>query len=426
MNLSFQIAKRIARHSTSGISGTIIKIAIVTISLSVATMILATTVLYGFKKGVSEKVFGFWGHIHITDTRINRTLELSPILNNSDLKSQISLIDQVYERYEEDGKLIERRSQGGVKSIHPYIVLPAIVNRKDDLEGIILKGVDKEYNWEGFSGYLKRGAFPNLSSDTLSREILISEQTATRLRVGEGDKLVIYFLQEKDAIRKAFTISGIYRTGLEEYDVKFAFMDMRVIQDVLDWEESQIGGFEIFIDHIDDAGLIADYIYNELLPPNLYAETIKEKFGGLFEWIGLQDMNAYLLLILMAIVAVINMSTALLILILERSKMIGILKAVGARDWTIRQIFIYTAFWIMLMALVLGNVLGFSVALIQKFTGIFKLDESTYYLSEVPIEFDFLSIVAVNAGTILMTLVFMIIPTFLVTRISVIKVLRFD
>jgi len=389
-------------------------------------MILATTVLYGFKSGISEKVFGFWGHIHITDTKLNRSLELSPIENNENLKQMIADIDQV------SSPAIESRfpgmgySKGGVQSIHPFIMLPAIINRKSDLEGIILKGINREYDWSKFQDYLKEGQFPDLSSDKPGRDILISQQTALRLRVNVGDKLVVYFLEDKDAVRKAFTISGIYRTGLEEYDVKFAFMDMRIIQEVLGWSPDQIGGFEVFIEHIEDAVVLADHIYNDLLPPNLYAETIQEKFDGLFEWIELQDMNAYLLLLLMTIVAIINMSTALLILILERSRMIGILKAVGAANVVIRKIFIYTALWIMLAALVLGNVLGLGVAWIQKLTGVLKLDESTYYLSEVPIEFNVWAIVIVNVLTVLMTLLFMLIPTYLVTKISVIKVLRFE
>ncbi len=426
MNLAFYIANRIARFSTSGISGTIIKIAIATISLSIATMILATTVLYGFKSGISEKVFGFWGHIHITDTKLNRSLELSPISDSQELKTTIASIKRVEAPYEIGGTIKTLESNGGVNSIHPYIMLPAIINRKDDLEGIILKGINHEYDWSNFEGYLKEGAFPDLGTSEPGRDILISQQTALRLKVGVGDKLVIYFLEEKDAIKKAFNISGIYKTGLEEYDVKFAFMDFRIIQEVLGWDNSQVGGFEVFIDDIEDAIIMADYIYNDILPPNLYAETIQEKFEGLFEWIDLQDMNAYLLLLLMTIVAIINMSTALLILILERSRMIGVLKAIGSSDMSIRKIFIYTAFWIMGLSLVFGNILGLSFAFIQQKTGMLKLDETTYYLSEVPIEFNLPVILILNVATIIVTLVFMMIPTYLVTRISVIKVLRFE
>ncbi len=388
-------------------------------------MILATAVLYGFKSGISEKVFGFWGHIHITDTKVNRSLELSPIIDLPALKKSIAQIE--YKDLNRHGTKMERTRNGSVvKTIHPFIMLPAIINRKNDLEGIILKGVNHEYDWNNFRNYLKEGQFPNIASEGETREILVSEQTARRLRVTVGDKLVIYFLEEKESVKKAFTISGIYRTGLEEYDVKFAFVEMSILQNVLEWDQSQVGGFEVFLKDIENVELTADYIYNELLPPNLYAQTIQEKFDGLFEWIELQDMNAILLLLLMMIVAIINMSTALLILILERSKMIGILKAVGAGNWEIRKIFIYISLWIMLMALIAGNILGLGVAFLQEWTGILKLDETNYYLSEVPIQISWISILLVNLSTVLVSLLFMIIPSYLITRISVIKILRFD
>lgn len=424
MNFSSYIARRIARSSTRGNSGTIIKIAVLSISLSIATMILATTVLYGFKKGISEKVFGFWGHIYISDSKLTRSLELRPINNNEALKDSIRSIRGLVRSDGMGGQ--KNETLGGVNGIHPIILLPAIINRMDELEGIILKGVNEEYNWENFRSYLKKGEFPQSGQGARSREILVSEQTAARLQVDVGDKLVIFFLEDRDAIKKAFTISGIYKTGLEEYDVKFAFMEMAVLQDVLEWDSHQVGGFEVFIDEIEDAGIIADYIYQDMLPANLYAETIREKFQSLFEWIDLQDMNAILLLVLMTIVAIINMSTALLILILERSRMIGILKAVGASNWSIRKVFMYVAFWIMVLSLLIGNALAFGIAIFQKKTGFLKLDEANYYLSEVPIHFDGLSILLVNLATVLCTVLFMIIPTYLVTRISVIRILRFD
>ena len=420
MNISLYISRKIAQSSTAGNSGTIIKIAIGTIALSIATMILATTVLFGFKNGIKEKVFGFWGHIHITDTKVNRSLELSPILDNYDLKRAIS---------EVSGKAVDPGEQqfGSVKSIHPFIMLPAIINRKSDLEGIILKGVNEEYDWNNFAEYLKEGSFPAAyAGGNAVREILISQQTALRLKVSVGDKLVIYFLEQKEAVKKAFTISGIYKTGLEEYDVKFAFLDMSILQDVLEWGDQQVGGFEVFIDNIEDVELIADHIYQEILPANLYAQTIMEKFESLFEWIELQDMNAILLLVLMTIVALINMSTALLILILERSKMIGILKSLGSNNWEVRKIFLYSAMWIMGMALLIGNVLGLSIAWIQQRTGILKLDEANYYLSEVPIDFEMGSILIVNLATVIVSFLFMFVPSYLVTKITPIKILRFD
>ena len=426
MNTSFFIANRISKSSTGGYSGTIIKIAIATIAISVAAMILAISVLYGFKKGISEKIFGFWGHIHVTDTRISRTFELTPIKNIAEIKDSIAGIGQISRAsIMDEGSYIET-SQSGVKTIHPYIMMPGIIKRQRDLEGIILKGLNHEFEWSEFEQYLKRGRFPLYQQDSLSREILISEQTANRLRVDTGDILNLYFVQDKDAIKRAYKICGIYRTGLEEYDVKFAFVDLKTIQSVLQWESDQIGGYEIFIDHIEDAELIADYIYEEILPANLIAQTIQEKFGNLFQWIKLQDMNAFMLMFLMAIVAIINMCTAILILILERSKMIGTLKALGMSNWDIRKIFVYNAFWIMALAIIIGNILGIGIGLLQDRTGIMKLDETNYYLSEVPVSLDAISILVVNLITILVTIIVMLIPTLIITKISPVKILRFD
>lgn len=425
MNVALYIAKRIAKSSTGGYSGRIIKIAIASIALSIAVMILSTAVLYGFKKGISEKVYGFWGHIHVTDTQLSRNFELTPVLNDQKLKDSILSIGYLeYASFFEPD--VVKTTKGGVSSIAPFINIPGILNRKDELEGIFLKGVNEEYSWEKFETYLKKGNFPTITPDKPTRDILISEQTSNRLKLDLGDKVVVYFVVDKDPIKKAFKVSGIYKTGLEDYDQKFAFMDMKVIQDVLEWRRDEVGGFEIFVDNIEDSEPIADYIYDAILPANMYTETILEKFRNMFDWIEMQDINGYLLFGLMSIVALINMCTALLILILERSKMIGVLKSLGQTSWSIRKIFIYNALWILGLALLIGNLLGLGLGYLQKYTGFIKLDEESYYLSEVPIYFQFSSVLLINIGAILMTALVMLIPTYLITRITPIKMLRFD
>lgn len=292
---------------------------------------------------------------------------------------------------------------------------------------MFLKGVNHEFDQDKFKDYLKEGRFPNLQDTAqVSREILISQQTASRLKLQLEDKVVIHFLKGKNAIKRSFNICGIYRTGLEEYDRKFAFIDMRFIQGVLDWDENQISGLEVFIDDVQDAEVIADYIYNEVLPANMYAETIQEKHRNIFEWLELQDINERIILLLMAIVALINMSTVLLIVILERSQMIGILKSIGQSNWSIRMVFILNALYIMGLAIIVGNAIGLSLAFLQQKFGIIKLDEASYYLTEVPIEFDWTSFLLINGGTVLITLIMMIIPSYLVTRILPISILRFN
>ncbi len=429
MNLPYYIAKRISQSSTTGISGKIIKIAIASISLSMAIMILSTAVLLGFKEGVSEKVFGFWGHIHITDTRMSRTFELSPIKDDQALKDSITSIAQLnYSIVDNNsGNIKNRETKGGVREIIPYIVMPGIINSKAEaMEAVLLKGLNEEYNWTNFESYLQEGAFPVLDGEKNSREILISEQTSKRIQVKVGEKVIIYFMKDQEPIKRAFKVCGIYRTGLEEYDKKVGFVDIRVLQGVLDWNSDEVAGFEVFIDDIDDLDPIADYIYSELLPPQLYDETIKEKFASMFDWIKMQDINGILLLVLMTIVALVNMCTALLILILERSRMIGILKALGLSNWNLRKIFIYISLWILSLSLLIGNILGLGIGYLQKSTGIIKLDEANYYLSEVPVRFDIVSMLGINIATIVMTTIVMIVPTYLVTKIKPVEILRFQ
>ena len=427
MNLPLYIASRISKSSTGGYSGTIIKIAIASIALSVAIMILSTSVINGFKSGISDKIFGFWGNIHITDTRINRSFELEPIFyNQATIDSIMSISALAYVDTRKGSSDKEQHTRGGVKDISPFITLPAMINRENRLEGIILKGINAEYNWSNFERYLKQGSFPDLSDSIPSREILVSEQTANRLKLKIHDKIVLHFVQDRKSIKREMRVSGLYRTGLEIYDKRFAFMDIKLLQTVLGWDQNQIGGYEVFLDNIKDAIPIADYIYEMILPPHLYAETIQEKFSSEFEWLELQNINESILLILMILVSIINMSTAILILILERTKMVGVLKALGLKDWGIRKIFIYNALWIMSIALVVGNILGIGIGLIQKHTGFLKLEEKNYYLSEVPIKFDPGSILLINIGAIVIIGLVMILPTYLVTRLSPIKILRFE
>lgn len=388
-------------------------------------MIFSTAVIKGFKNEISEKIFGFWGNVHVTDIRITRNFELKPVKFDPALIDSVLSIGQLsYTSLADKGK--EHKTMGGVSSISSFITMPGILNSKTELEAIVLKGVDSNFDESRFKTYLMDGRFPNLKDSLSSRDILISEQTQKRLQLNIDDKVNIYFVRNEEQIKRRFQVCGIYKTGLEEYDRKFAFMDLRTLQGVLDWNDDQIGGYEIFLDYVDDAEPIADYIHSELLPPNLFAETIQEKHQSIFEWLELQDINEYIILLLMTIVAIINMSTAILILILDRSRMIGILKSLGNKDWEIRKIFIYSALYITSLSLIFGNLIGLGLAFLQKNFGFLKLDEENYYLSQVPIDIDIFSVLVINIGTIGLTFVFMILPTYLVTRISPIKVLRFD
>ncbi len=391
-------------------------------------MILTISILQGFKKSISEKVFGFWGHMHITDTRLSRSFELSPFKDDAALKDSILSIGTLsYAKVDKQGRLLGTSStRGGVDQLNSYIMIPAILSNKKSMEGMVLKGVNEAFNWNKFESYLKEGRFPTITKDSTTREMLISEQTSLRNGLKIGDPVLVYFVNDQQQLKRKFKVSGIFRTGLEEYDRKFAFVDMGVIQQVLKWDKDMITGMEIFLDDIEDAEAIADYIYEEVLPNSLYSETIKERFRSMFDWIAMQDINGALLLTLMLIVALVNMSTALLILILDRTRMIGVLKSIGYSNWNVRKVFIYLSIWILIISLIIGNCMGIGFGLLQKATGLIKLNEANYYLSEVPIHFDFSAIILINVGTILVTLLVMVIPTFLVTRIKPVDILNIE
>jgi lipoprotein-releasing system permease protein len=436
MNVEYFIAKKVAASGQQSFSRLIIRIAIVAIALSVTVMICANALIAGFKTEISSKIFGFWGHIHITDTDINRSLlEAFPIDKNQAFYPSLEKLGPIEYPVREQwlGGLmeVERRktTNGGVRQIQVFAIKPGIIEAGErgdnDIEGIILKGVGADFDWAFMQRYIKRGRRLALPDSVMSREILISDQTAKRLRVDTGDTFIIHFVEKGEQLRRRFSISGVYRTGLEEYDQKFALVDIRQIQRLLGWDENQVSGFEVFVDDIDDLVPLAEHIYFEELPTELYAETIRDKLPEIFDWLDLQDINEVVILTLMVIVAIINMVTALMILILERTNMIGVLKSLGATDWSIRKVFLYYAAYIIVLGLLWGNVFGIGLCVLQDQLEFIQLSEENYYLSTAPIELNALSILLLNVGTLLITLVFLIVPSYLVTNISPVKAIRF-
>jgi lipoprotein-releasing system permease protein len=434
MKVEYFIAKKVAASGQQSFSRLIIRIAVVAIALSVAVMICANALITGFKSEISSKIFGFWGHIHITDTDINRSLlEAYPIDKQQPFYPHLDTIEQVeyLSREQWMGNTAERlrRTEGGVRHIQVFAIKPGIIEageqQKKEIEGIILKGVGRDFDWTFMQQYLKRGRRLELLAEGMSREILISAQTAKRLQVDTGDTFIVHFVEKGEQLRRRFTISGIYRTGLEEYDQKFALVDIRQIQRLLGWRQDQVSGFEVFIDDLDDLIPLTEYIYFEELPTELYAESIRDKLPEIFDWLDLQDINEVVILTLMVIVAIINMVTALMILILERTNMIGTLKALGSTNWSIRKIFLYYAAYIIGLGLLWGNVFGIGLCLLQDQFELIQLSEENYYLSTAPIELNLMPILLVNIGTLLITLAFLILPSYLVTSISPLKAIRF-
>lgn len=431
MNFERFIANRVISTKQKSFARIIIRIAIASVALSTIVMIMTLAIMTGFKNQITEKIFGFWGHIHVTDTYFNKTFELEPIKNDLPYLETIKDIGQVeIEVYSDDVDSDETTvltSNAGVKHVQSFAVAAGILkSKKSDFETILLKGVGLDFDWSIMNKSIKRGNALQMSRDTASKDIVISNYTAKRLKVDVGDQLIYTLIKQRAQIKRRFDIVGVYQTGLEEYDKRFALVDIRKVQNIVDWEDNEVAGFEVFLEDINDMDIINRYIDQEVVPIRLQSETIRSKFPEIFDWLDLQKLNERMILGLMIMVAIINMITAILILILEKVRTIGVLKSLGASSWRIRKIFLYQAGHIIGWGLLLGNVIGLGLCFFQKYTGLLKLEEENYYLDTVPIEINFISIVVINILALMIILIALIIPTYLVTKITPIKSLKFD
>ncbi|MEM1325756.1 MAG: FtsX-like permease family protein [Bacteroidota bacterium] len=437
MNFPYFIARRVTGTSPNNkqrsFSRLILRIAVVAVALSVAVMILTTALVRGFKSEIKGKVFGFFGHIRITDYNASKgySTDAFPIDLNQSFYPHIDTIAGI--EYEDEwllfgqsfGEPFWRITNGGIRHIQAFANKAGIIKTEEAIEGIILKGIGTDFDWEFMRNYLLEGDILELSDSAMSRQIIISQQTANRLNTGVGERFEVNFVEDGNIIRRRLEVAGIYRTGLEEYDRTFALVDIKQIQRLLGWTENQVSGFEVFVDDVEDVNIMAEYLYATELPSTLYAETIREQAPEIFDWVELQNTNERVIISLMLIVSIINMITALMILILERTTMVGTLKSLGASNWRIRKIFLYYAAYIVGLGLFWGNLIGLTLGFLQKQFRIIKLSEADYYLSYAPIEFNIWSILFINGLTLATILIFLIIPSYLVTRIDPVKALRF-
>jgi len=305
----------------------------------------------------------------------------------------------------------------------PFVTKNGIIRANNEIEGVVLKGVDKHYDWSFFKRALVAGK-PIDFSDTLAaqRQIMISEQTANRLKLKVGDKLIMYFVQEQR--KRPFIITGIFNSGVSEVDQTYVIGAMSLIQRLNNWPPNLIGGYELRVSDFERLNEIAGSI-DDILPTKLKAYTVIQNYPTIFEWLSLLDVNTVVMLALMLIVAVINMISALLIMILERTSMIGMFKAMGATNWSIQKIFLYNAFYLIFFGLLLGNLLGYGLGYMQDKTHLFKLDPASYYMDFVPIQFTFMDGFLLNVGTLIICLLVLVIPSTLVSKISPVRAIRF-
>ena len=407
MNTELFIIRRIAFTKGRSFSRFIIRVAVAAVALSVTVMIIAGSMVTGFQKDISEKIYGFWGHIHIQKYEEPSSYEDIPI----------SINQSFYPNY---------KNIPGVNHIQVYARIPGIIKTDSDIEGIILKGVGKDFDWRFFNQYMVEGSVIHAGDSSDYRKIIISQTTADRLRLKLGGKVRLFFIKENQQVGRVFNIAGIYKTGLLEYDKIFALVDIAQIQRLNGWTPDQVGGFEVFINDPAKIDALGKTINEDYVGRELRALTIKEVYPNIFDWLNLQSTNERVILILMTAVAAINMITALLILILERTNMIGILKSLGATNWSIRKIFLMFAGYIITLGLIWGNAVGIGLCLIQKYFHVIRLPEESYYISVAPINLDPLFIVVVNAATLVICLLVLIIPSYLITRIQPVKAIRFN
>ncbi len=379
------------------------------IAIGVVVMLFAVATGVGLQKKIKEKISGFNGDIQIGNYDTNNSkVTVVPISKNQDFYPEFKAIPNV-------------------KKIQVFATKAGIIRTPNEFEGIVLKGVDLNYDWSFFNEYLVEGNIPNIRGK-LTNEVLISEKTANRLDLRSGNNFHMFFVKDdpnKAPNSRKFLVSGIFNSGFEEFDESYIIGDIKHIQKINKWEENQVGGFEIFVHDFDDLQETGFQVYSNI-DPTLNAYTIAEKFPAIFEWLSLFDTNIIVIIGIMILIAGINMITALLVLILERTQMIGILKALGSNNWSIRKIFLYNASYLIGKGLLWGNFVGIGLLLIQKYFGLISLNPETYYVSQAPVFLNFKTIILINTGTLLLCLSMLIIPSYIVSKISPVKAIKFD
>jgi lipoprotein-releasing system permease protein len=414
LNTELFIVRRMigSRKGRQSFSRSIVSIAIFGIALGLTVMIVAVAIVTGFKKEISNKVTGFGAHIQILNLDSNLSYEAVPI--PSDLKSVKMAGD------------LE-----GIKNVQPFAIKAGIIKTGDEIHGAVLKGIDGQYDWDFIQQNLTEGSVLELVDSARSNNVVLSENTAHLLKLGVGDKFTMYFIQDPPRAR-TFTIQGIYNTSLEEFDQLYIFADIKQVQRLNDWELGEVSGYEVLLEKMEDLPEMAEQV-RELVAfdflddgSRLKVETIQDKYSQIFDWLNLQDMNVIILILLMVIVAGFNMISGLLILILERTNMIGILKALGTTNASVRKIFLYQSAYLTLVGLLWGNLIGLLICFLQKYLHLISLDPSSYYLDTVPINLNLLHVLLLNLGTMAITFIFLQIPSMIIARISPERSIRFN
>jgi len=407
------IAKRFLSGSDSqSLSRPFIRITIASVALSVAVMIVAIAVITGFKREIKQKVVGFGSHIQITNYDSNQSLETNPIPTN------LPVIDEV-------------KKVKGVRHIQRFAIKAGIIKTDTDIQGVVLKGIDSDFDWTFFQKNLVDGAIFKITDSTTTAASLISKTLANLLKLKVGDTYDMFFVQEPPRYRR-FTVAGIYDTKMVEFDKMFVLCDIKHIQRLNGWNQNQATGFEVLVDDIDrvddlwvEVDDIAGFVFLDD-GSRLKVQSIIDKYPNIFDWLNLQDINAAVLIVLMLLVAAINMISGLLIIILEKTSTIGLLKSMGTSNRSVRKIFLIQSAFIMIRGLLIGTAAGLILCFLQKQFGIVKLDEAFYFLSEVPINIVWWHVIVLNVLAFAVGVAMLVVPSMVISRISPDKTLKFE
>lgn len=414
MNLEYYIARRIhfGKDRTHHFSKPAIAIAVTGIALGVAVMLISVMIVTGFKSVITERIIRFGSHIRITNFDNNSSYETVPI--------------------KEDAAFIDQLNQiPGIESVKRFSTKPGIFKTPDDFQGIVIKGLSSDFEPGYFSENVLEGTMFHYNDSARNDSIVISNSIAKTLKLNVGDPIDAYFFQDKIKVRR-FRVCGIYETNFQEFDDMFVFADMRQIQQLNGWNEDEISGYEVLVDNYKDLDNIAYEVF--LLTANTLDETgsslrsrsVKELYPQIFSWLALLDTNVWIILGLMILVSGFNMISGVLILILEKANMVGIVKSLGMREWDIRKVFLYQAAFLTGKGLLYGNLIGLLFYFIQHYWGVFTLDPENYYVTQVPVQLKLTHFLLLNLGTLATIVAMMILPSILIKKISVTRVINFE
>jgi len=410
LNVASFIANRIAFNQQKSFSRFIIRLSVAATVISIAVMIVTLSLVNGFQETVSGKVFSFSGHIRVQLKQALRgpVAEETPIEMNAQVEKVI-------------------KNYTGVVSMHPYATRYAILKTKESMEGVLMKGLDGSFDFRHLQSFLKEGRWLQFNDSSYAREIIVSAHTARQLELKLHDRILIYFIRPDGSMRPdRLEVTGIYKTGIDEYDKNFAIGDLKLIQRLNEWKPGEIGGYEIFLSDFSRMEKASEELYAlPEFPETWDTQPIRNIYPNIFDWLNLQNITRNVLIGFMILVAVINLITCLIILVLERLRMIGVLKALGATDWTVQKIFLRHSLLITALGIISGLAFGLGLLYLQQYTGFFKLKEEAYYMSEAAVKIVWWQIAAVCAGTLLVSFLVLTIPSYIVRRVRPVKAIHF-